>query len=134
MMVWVPTARVLTLSVAVPEFRGAVPRVVFGWNRPAAASWKVTCPVGAANPGGAVAVTVAVSATAWPRTGLAGDAVAVTATGASTVCTRLPCAPMYNRSPLYCAAMLWTRPANALVVKVACPPDTTLLARSVPPS
>ena len=77
-----PTVSKEVLKVAWPELRVAVPNV-------AAPSLKVTVPVGVPVPG-AVAVTVAVKVTDWPKTeGLTEEATAVVVLALLTVCVKL---------------------------------------------
>jgi hypothetical protein len=133
-MEFVPAGSVLRLKLAAPELSAATPRVVFCPARTLAASWNVTCPVGAAKPVGTVAFTFAVSVTVCPNTGAAGDVVSVIVTVAFTVCVRLACAAGQVESPLYCALIARFPPGNAFVVNIACPPDTPALPSSFAPS
>jgi hypothetical protein len=79
-MVCVPAASEFRLRVAIPEDSGAVPSDV-----PEASSTQVTWPVGAWNPAGTVAPTLAVRTTGWPKTGAMGAADIVIVTGALTI-------------------------------------------------
>jgi hypothetical protein len=97
-------------------------------------SVQVTWPVGAANPGGALALTVAVKTTAWPKTGAAGAADMASVTGALTTWSNLAWADGKVLSPLYRAMMLCEPPASAEVVKTACLPKTLTLPSAVAPS
>src|ERR1700722_17402099 len=80
LIVCVPAETVFRLKVTVPEDSGAMPSCV-----PDARSTQLTWPVGAANPGGTVALTLAVKTTVWPKTGAAGAADIVIVTGALTI-------------------------------------------------
>src|SRR5262249_43954840 len=78
-IVWVPGGRSFTVTEAVPPLSVGVPRVF-----PVVASTKVTVPVGVPLPG-ALAVTVAVIVTAWPKSAVLGPATTVVVASLLTV-------------------------------------------------
>jgi hypothetical protein len=100
-MVSVPTGRELTEIDAVPPVTAALPRFTAGPNGFAPGIENDTVPVGAANPVGTVAASLAVSVTACPNTGLAGEAVTLNVTTAFTVCPKAAVAAGHVKSPLY---------------------------------
>ena len=67
MIVWEPTGRLAVLKEAVPPESVTLPR-----SSPVVVSKKSTLPVGVPEPG-ALAVTVAVKVTAWPKLDVLAD-------------------------------------------------------------
>jgi hypothetical protein len=128
-IVWLPTARVEVVNVAVPELTEPVPSV-------AAPSKKVTVPVFTVAVDGELAVTVPVKVTGWPKTaGFADELMVVVVLAAFTVCVREDeVLALKLASPPYDAVMVWLAAANVAIVNVVLPEVNIAVPRVEAPS